>query len=357
MAVPDICRYQFTAIHPQTDLPTMDSATQFLLGASISGATLGSRLGGRALLIGGLVATLPDLDSLVSMGNAIDDMTYHRGVSHSVFVLTLVAPVVAFAVARTVRDGREIFPRLLLTVWLCLVTHSILDSLTTYGTQIFWPLPVRAPAAWPAVFIIDPLYTILLLTGVLCLWLMRRYRRRGLAINRALLAVSGIYLGLGLSANMIVRANAEAQPELQGMRVFVQPAPFNILFWQVLAVDDSHYATGLTSPLPSCPIAHLARHERLAVAPHGFQPDESVRRLEWFTDGFYTYQDRGDSIAIADLRIGYHPDFVFSFEIARTAAGGFAAVEPVQVSPETPRSDSVGSIIAGAAQSLDSCPA
>lgn len=335
----------------------MDSATQFLLGASITGATLGSRLGGRALLIGGLVGTLPDLDSFIPMGNAIDNMTYHRGFSHSVFVLTLAAPVVAYAITRVIRDVRETYWPVALTVWLVLVTHAILDSLTTYGTQIFWPLPVEAPAAWPAVFIIDPLYTLALLAGVLCLWLMRRNRPRGIRINRALLAVSTVYLGLGLTGNMIVRANAEAHPDLQGMRVFVQPTPFNILYWQVLAVDDSHYVTGLTTPLPSCPIAELARHERLTDAPHGFRPDESVRRLEWFTDGFYTYQDRGDSIAIADLRIGYHPDFVFSFEIARSEGGAFAAVELVQVGPETPRSESVGAIIARAAEGADRCAA
>ena len=334
----------------------MDSATQFLLGAGISGAVLGPKLGGRALLIGGLVATLPDLDSFIPMGNDIDNMTYHRGFSHSVFVLTAAAPAVAYAVTRLVRDAREMVRPVLLTVWLCLVTHAILDSLTTYGTQIFWPLDV-APAAWPAVFIIDPTYTLLLLVGVLCLWLFRRNRPRGVRLNRILLAVATAYLGLGLTGNLIVRANAEAHPELAGMRVFVQPTPFNILFWQVLAVDDTHYVTGLTNPLPSCPIADLTRHARLADAPHGFQPSESVRRLEWFTDGFYSYEDRGDTLAIADLRIGYHPDFVFSFEIARREAGTYAAVEPTQVGPETPRSDAVGTIIARAAQGLDSCPA
>ena len=335
----------------------MDSASQFLLGACISGATLGPRIGARALLVGGLVATLPDLDSFIPMGNDIDNMTYHRGFSHSVLVQTAVAPAIAYALTRLVRDLRDAVRPVLLTVWLCLVTHSILDALTTYGTQIFWPLEVGPPAAWPAVFIIDPVYTLLLLTGALCFWLMRGNPRRGLAVNRALLAASTVYLGLGLAGNAVVRAKAEAHPELRDMRVFVQPSPFNILFWQVLAVDETHYVTGLASPLSACPLADLARHPRLADAPHGFQPSPSVRRLEWFTDGFYTYQDRGGSIAIVDLRIGYHPDFVFSFEIARRGAGGFAAVTPHQVDAETPRSEAVGTLLAGASHNLDRCSA
>ena len=57
----------------------MDSVTQFLLGASVSGAVIGPKMGIRALLIGGVVATLPDLDAFVPMGNVIDTMTHHRG--------------------------------------------------------------------------------------------------------------------------------------------------------------------------------------------------------------------------------------------------------------------------------------
>ena len=84
----------------------MDTATQFLLGAGVSGALLGNRIGARALLIGGLVATLPDLDSFFPMSNEIDEMTYHRGVTHSVLVQTAAAPVIAVLVSRAVPDTR-----------------------------------------------------------------------------------------------------------------------------------------------------------------------------------------------------------------------------------------------------------
>ena len=93
----------------------MDSATQFLLGASVASATIGPRLGARALLIGGVLGTLPDLDAFIPMGNAIDTMTYHRGFSHSVLVQTVVVPIAAYAIARLVRDARAHWRLLLLT--------------------------------------------------------------------------------------------------------------------------------------------------------------------------------------------------------------------------------------------------
>ncbi|PHQ71028.1 MAG: hydrolase, partial [Sneathiella sp.] len=123
----------------------MDSVTQFVLGASISGALLGPRIGAKSLLIGGLVATLPDLDSFIPLDNAIDNMTYHRGFSHSIIVQTLITPVVAFIIGKIIPSVWEDKKRVFLTVWLVLVTHSLLDSLTTYGTQIFWPLNVGPP--------------------------------------------------------------------------------------------------------------------------------------------------------------------------------------------------------------------
>ena len=85
----------------------MDSATQFILGASVAGVTLGRVMGPRALLVGGALGTLPDLDSFIPMGNAIDNMTYHRGFSHSVFVLTAVSPVIAYALSRTINALKD----------------------------------------------------------------------------------------------------------------------------------------------------------------------------------------------------------------------------------------------------------
>jgi inner membrane protein len=39
---------------------------------------------------------------------------------------------------------------------LVLLTHPLLDSFTSYGTQLFWPL-MPTPTAWSSIFIIDPL--------------------------------------------------------------------------------------------------------------------------------------------------------------------------------------------------------
>ena len=60
----------------------MDSITQAVLGGAVGYAVLGRKLGKRAALIGAGFGTLPDLDVLIDFGGPIENMTYHRGVSH-----------------------------------------------------------------------------------------------------------------------------------------------------------------------------------------------------------------------------------------------------------------------------------
>ena len=66
----------------------MDSLTQAVLGATVQTALLGRWQGRRAILYGAALATLPDLDVVIDYGDAVKEMTYHRGFSHSLFVLT-----------------------------------------------------------------------------------------------------------------------------------------------------------------------------------------------------------------------------------------------------------------------------
>ena len=101
----------------------------------------------KAALIGGPVATLPDLDFVDHHGDPISNVTLHRANSHALFWLTLASPVVAFIAAIAARE-RERFMRWWLAVWLALVTHPILDWFTIYGTQICGPSPTfRTPSA------------------------------------------------------------------------------------------------------------------------------------------------------------------------------------------------------------------
>lgn len=326
----------------------MDSLTQAALGAALGGAVLGRHLGRKSLLAGAVVGSLPDLDVLIDYGDAVANVTYHRGFSHSLFVLTGLSLVLAGLAQRLAqRRARRPHPaqglglqhlgllRWWLFFWLCLVTHPLLDSLTTYGTQLWWPLEVTAPSATPLVFIIDPAYTLALLVAlVIALW----RGHRPATLQRAAswgLVISTLYLLLALGARGWVDARADEALDRVGMAEaprLIQPAPFSILLWRVTAVDGDRHAETLVGLLDgdTRPVVELFRRgtelEAAALAL------DSGRRLAWFAGPFVRYEveRKGDAerLLATDLRLGFPGFHPFRFALAQRQNGAWRTLEP-----------------------------
>ena len=159
----------------------MDSVSQLALGAAVTLSTMGRRTAAwKAALWGGIAGTLPDLDAFIDHGDAILNMVLHRSESHSLFYLTAFALPFAWAVSR-LNGEPALFRRWWLALWLALVTHPVLDWFTVYGTQLLLPF-TSFPYAVGSLFIIDLLYTLPLLVGVVAALAMRQ--DRGLAWAR-----------------------------------------------------------------------------------------------------------------------------------------------------------------------------
>jgi len=308
----------------------MDSVTQAVLGAGIQGAMLGRVQGRRALIYGAALATVPDLDVLMSYPDPVSLMTYHRGFSHSVFVLTGLAVLLAWLIRKYWPQAPYSGRRLFLTIWLVLVTHPILDAFTVYGTQLFWPR-TPTPESWSAVFIIDPIYTVPLLLGVLFAisFGLTRMARRLLV---AALVFSTAYLGFGLAGRMA--AEHRVRDAMQGQGIAVAelraiPMPFNTLVWRVIAkTSDGHYYEAVSSLFDRdtpewvrLPL-NLEAGKALAGVP-------LHERLRWFTDDWLRYDIVGDALVVSDLRMGMAGHYTFRFKMAERAPDGtWNAVTP-----------------------------
>src|SRR5690606_10156653 len=187
----------------------MDSLTQAVLGAGIQGAMLGRFQGRKALLAGAALATLPDLDVIIDYGDPISGMINHRGFSHSLFVLTLLACLLTWLIRRWRPSPLYSSGRLFLTLWLVLITHPLLDAFTSYGTQLWWPL-TPTPTAWASLFIVDPYFTVPLLVVVLIGLVVGKRWRMQPAFCWAL-AWCGVYLAMSLAAKYTVEARVQRQ--------------------------------------------------------------------------------------------------------------------------------------------------
>lgn len=314
----------------------MDSVTQMLLGAAVGEAAIGRRVGNRALLWGAVAGTLPDLDVFVPLGDVVRDFTYHRSASHSLFVLALLTPLLVWLITKIHAGSRDLRRRWMLTIYLVFATHVLLDSLTAYGTQIFWPI-VNTPVSLSTVFIIDPSYTLPLLVGVIAALLMTRDSDRGHLINRYGLILSSLYLGWTLVAKVVVESNFRDALRDQGIayeRIFTTPAPFNTLLWRAVIRDQSGYYEGYYSLFDGDAPVRFRRYssrEDLLTEIADYWP---VQRLQWFSRGFYSVSQLGQDVVISDLRMGMEPSYVFRFKVGEIGNPHPKPVTPVQLEAE-----------------------
>ncbi|HOY73332.1 MAG TPA: metal-dependent hydrolase, partial [Tenuifilaceae bacterium] len=77
----------------------MDSLTHIVLGAVVGEAAVGKKMGNKALVYGAIAGSLPDFDVFVArFFDPVDALFVHRGFSHSLFLLVILAPLAAYAV-------------------------------------------------------------------------------------------------------------------------------------------------------------------------------------------------------------------------------------------------------------------
>jgi inner membrane protein len=304
----------------------MDSLSQLALGAAVGVAAMGRRTAPwKAAAWGALCGTLPDLDVFVDHGDALSNMVKHRAHSHALFWLTLLTPPLAWLIARLQRE-RALWPRWCLAVWLALVTHPLLDTLTVYGTQLAQPFSDH-PYGVGSVFIIDPLYTLPLLIGlVLALAWQRRRPARALWANGLGLLLSTTYLAWGVAAQQHVSTLARASLARQGVQaqaLLVTPTPFNSVLWRVVATTPGHYHEGFYSLLDGTPEPLWQVHDRGLPLRQAYAQDPSLQRLDRFAHGLTAMRAVDGRAWVSDLRMGQTPVFSFSFDLG--PAGGPAA--------------------------------
>ncbi len=239
----------------------MDPITHVLSGAALAMAAPGRPKSRLFVVFGAVCAAFPDID--VAFGRTAESvMTLHRGFTHSIFLAPLFAIGLAF-LASKIMGGRLKWtvPRLAVLATLCLWLHTLLDCLTSFGTMALLPFSAQRLFV-PSLFIVDPLYTLML--GAL-LVLAALKARRGMPemtltppsdMERpsppghrwAAAAVCWIFLwpALSLGAHQAAAAETKRTELLPGSpTLHVLPDAFSPLYWKVVAQTDDAYYQGL----------------------------------------------------------------------------------------------------------------
>lgn len=309
----------------------MDSLSQLVLGSAVGMAVMGRHTAvWKAALWGGIAGTLPDLDVFYDYGDAVRNMTFHRSATHSLFLLTLFAPFLAALVA-WVQKEQALFKRWLVAMWLVLITHTLLDAFTIYGTQLLYPVSDH-PFGVGSMFIVDPIYTLPLLIGVIVALSFKRFT--GLKWNALALCFSCGYLAWSVFAQAHVERIVMAQLSPQdhaSAKFFVTPTPLNTIAWRVVVVHEQSYSEGFYSFFDSDRAIQFDKFVHQPRLLDELQTNWAVQRMAWFAHGFYSLREVNQQAVLTDLRMGQEPNYVFSFALAKREGAAWKEMQPAEV--------------------------
>ncbi len=221
----------------------MDAFTQMVLGASVSNAVFGKKIGNKAIIYGVFFGIFPDFDFIFG-SIFLDSLTlneFHRGVMHSVLFFILISFI--FSKIFVKWHPQVKFQRAFWGFFLILFTHSLLDIFTTWGTQIFWPFPQKI--AIKSIFVIDPLYTIPLFLATFWSYSKDFNTAIRYKINNTGLIVSSLYLVLTVLIQTFVKNVYEEdlkKQQIQYTAITAKPTAFNTILWNaIIETKDAFY--------------------------------------------------------------------------------------------------------------------
>lgn len=298
----------------------MDSLTHIVLGACIGEAVARKQLGRKAMWMGALAQSIPDIDFVTTFWlNDADDIVSHRGITHS-FLFAVVTTFLLAAVCRYFfRSLRIGWQSWFLLFGLNIMAHLFIDSLNAYG--IGWLEPFSDERfSFHVLFVADPLFSIWPFFACIAFLWMRRTplnRRRWRWIG---LGIPLVYTLLAVTSKIIVTAAVHKDIRKQGLsgnRYLVTPTPFNSLLWFVAVRDKDRFYISHRSVFDNKPTTFTAfpqnDHLRKEV-----KNQESLNDMVTFANGFYTMEKLNDTIVLYVLRFGqmvgwYDPQQKFSF--------------------------------------------
>lgn len=374
----------------------MDSLTQIVLGAAVGEVALGKKAGNRAMLIGAIGGTIPDLDILANF--VADDMTalaFHRGISHSFFFaatapflfgwlteqfyksglytnkiyrlsLVIVAIILLGLITTAVNlipyaaSGGLSIPTLIISVGLfafmgwhywtnyykskpdssimdiswkgwswvffwSIFTHPLLDSCTTYGTQLFQPFSDYR-VAFNNIAVADPGYTVPFLICLIIARILTRNTRARIIVNGLGIIISSLYLAWTVNNKFKVNRvfeNSFAEQNITYNRYMTSPVILSNFLWNGVAEGDTAFYLGMYSLLDKKPIVKdfqvLSKNHHLLK---GHENDETIQMLKWFSKNYYTVSEKNGTLYLNDLRFGTRgmdednePQYIFNFQL------------------------------------------
>ncbi|MEI2738131.1 MAG: metal-dependent hydrolase [Chitinophagaceae bacterium] len=285
----------------------MDSLTHIALGACMGDVFAGKQLGKRAMFLGAVAQSVPDIDFVASLWtNTSENLLAHRGFTHSILFALLITPVLGMLAERWHRPHDITLKKWIIFFGAQAFIHLLIDGMNVYGVGWFEPFSHhRISYNW--IFVADPFYSIWLGIAFVVLLILKRnhpkrkwWREFGIGMSTIYL----LYCGLNkIKIDNDVRDVFRKQ-NIAYNSYFTTPTPLNNWLWYVVAASDSGYNIGYRSLFDKerkIDFHFIPKNDSLLepVKNH-----EDLQKLIRFSKGYYTIQKWSDTLVFSDLRFG-----------------------------------------------------
>lgn len=289
----------------------MDPLTHGLAGA-VAAQTVSKKEKHRpAALTAFAAALLPDIETFIHHpSDPLFNLEIHRQFTHAIIFIpvgALIAAGLLWWFMRKHLDFREIY----LFSLLGYATHGLLDAVTSYGTELLWPISdIRV--AWNLIPIIDPVLTL----GIGALVAVSFYYRQNIWSLAAVVWVI-LYLMTGFiqrerAAEYMEKLAVERGHHIE--RLVVKPSIGNLVLWRsTYLAQDSIYVDAPRPGFFASPVVYFG-DSAPAVIPErhysGFRNTtiyEDILRFYRFSDRFLVMHPEKEQI-IGDARYSMVPN-------------------------------------------------
>lgn len=300
----------------------MDSLTHIVVGGAIGELTFGKKIGNKAVIIGAIANTIPDLDVFAQMLAKTPDMAIriHRSYTHALFIHPFMALPLAYLTYKIFKKEISFFSWFLFFLFSFFV-HVMMDCCTTYGTQLLLPFTNKL-ISWNNLSVVDPLFTFIPLLFFIVVFFTKKsndFRRKFAAFS---LVISLIYLASSTTNkfnSVAVFKTALKEKSITTTHFSTTPTMFTSWLWNMVAYNDTSMYLAEYSVFQKTKNTDIVEIKRNTEMLKPIMNTKPVETLLWFSEGNYFVEKATND--------------TLNFYVTKWGRGDFTATEANKMMP------------------------
>ncbi len=291
----------------------MDILTQGVLGATLAQSTARKDHVRLATLVGFISGLIADADVFIrSSSDPLLSLEYHRHFTHSLVFIPFGAAIAFILLWPFLR--KKLTARILyLYCFMGYLLSGIIDACTSYGTHLLWPF-INSRIAWNIISIVDPVFT-----GILIIGLLASFNKFNAVYSRVAILLAGSYLlfatlQLHRAENSITNLAKQRGHTIE--QSIVKPTIGNTLLWRSVYLSDGvFYIDAVRAGIKmtvyaGSSISKFTPEDLPQVIDTQSTLFNDIRRFTHFSDGFVIqYPDKPG--VLGDVRYSMSPTSAF----------------------------------------------